>query len=329
MSTLAHDTATRKGAAPTPSRRLRGLAWLLARQHRAALIGCAAVTVLGVAWIIYQRGAMLDALHAAGWPGKPAAALDGNLHNRINNDLNSYADLLGSLPLLLGVFLGAPLFASDQEHGTAHLVTTQSVPRRRWVLWKLCFALVLVTVTTGILTLFCAWWWRSLRPFGADDWLNGPMFETTGPVLVATAVFTTSLGIAIGAVTRRAVPAMTATFLTSVFALFAAGLLREELATPRRIAFPLHGAEPAVLDGAVEVDQWIGTASGELYGWGTCAHETSPESCQASLGIVNSVREYFGHDQMATMQWTAAGAFLLLAAALVAACLLRMRRGPL
>ncbi|MEU9104443.1 ABC transporter permease [Streptomyces xanthophaeus] len=328
MSTLAKDP-TRRDTAPGPARRLRGLAWLLARQHRAALVVCAAVTVLGAAWIVYQRGAMLDALHAAGWSGGPAGSVDTDLRNRISNDLDSYGSQLGFLALLLGVFFGAPLLASDQEHGTAHLVTTQSVPRRRWLLWKLGFAFTLVTVTTGTLSLLFTWWIRSVGPFAPDDWLNGSEFDATGPVLVATALFTTSLGITVGALTRRAVPAITVTFLTAASALTAAGMLRDRLATPRRLVFPLDGPEPAALDQVVEVDRWIGTSSGRLYGWGTCVHDTSPESCRASLGIVDSVQDYFHHSQLAGMQWIAAGVFLALSALFVAVLLLRLRRGPL
>ncbi|WP_411104042.1 ABC transporter permease [Streptomyces sp. cmx-4-9] len=328
MSTLTRNSA-RRGAAPAGRRRIRGMAWLLTRRHRAALLACAAATVLGAAWIVYQRGAMLDALHAAGWPGTPAASVDPGLQNRISNDLGSAGSLLGFLPLLLGVFFGAPLLASDQENGTAHLVTTQSVPRRRWLRWKLGFALTVVAVTTGTLSLLYAWWLRSLRPFAPGDWLSGAEFDTTGPVLVATALCTTALGITIGALTRRAVAAMTVTFLSSAVLLFGAGLYRDRLAAPRRLAVPLDAPLPDTLDRAVEVDQWSGTASGKLYGWSTCAHDASPEACRASLGIVDTVRDYFAHEQLAGMQWTAAGGFLALAAALVAFLVLRMRRGPL
>ncbi|MEU9378312.1 ABC transporter permease [Streptomyces sp. NPDC048255] len=328
MSTVTRG-ATRRGAASAGPRRIRGLAWLLFRQHRAALVVCAAATVLGAAWIVYQRGAMLDALHAAGWPRTPAASVDPDLGNRVSNDLGSAGSLLAFLPLLLGAFFGAPLLASDQENGTAHLVTTQSVPRRRWLLWKLGFALTLVTVTTGTLSLLYSWWLRSVRPFAPSDWLTGTEFDTTGPVLVATALCTTSLGITIGALTRRAVAAMTVTFLSCAFLLFAAGLYRDLLDAPRRLAFPLDGPDPAALQGVLEVDRWFGTASGKLYGWSTCVHDASPETCRASLGIVNDVRDYYGHDQLAGMQWTAAGVFLALAATLLCFLVLRMRRGPL
>ncbi|MFF4642540.1 ABC transporter permease [Streptomyces sp. NPDC001389] len=320
--------ATRPAAAPGRPRRLRGLAWLLARRHRTALVLCAAATVLGSAWMLYQRAVMLDVLHAAHWPAVPGDSIDPLVRNRAAEELNSFGNALAYLPLLFGVFLGAPLIAADREEGTARLVTTQSVPRGRWLRWKLGFALALAAVTTGVLGLVYGWWWRSAGPLAAADWLNGGLFASSGPVLVATALFTTSLGIAVGALLRRAVPAMALTFLLSGMALFACDVLKDGLATPRRLVTPIGGPPPRTWD-VVQVDQWVGTASGRLYGWSTCVHDASPDSCRAPLGIVNQVAEYFGQDQMAGMQWTAAGILLGLAAVLVGAFLGWSRKGAL
>ncbi|MFJ8165762.1 ABC transporter permease [Streptomyces sp. NPDC096136] len=321
--------ATRPAAAPGRPRRLRGLAWLLARQHRTALVLCVAVTVLASAWMLYRRAVMLDVLDAAHWPALPGDTIDPVVRKRNAEELNSFGNALGFLPLLFGVFLGAPLISTDREQGTARLVTTQSVTRGRWLRWKLCFALALTALTTGILSLLYGWWWRSAGPLAAFDWLNGGLFGSSGPVLVATALFTTSLGIAIGALLRRAVPAMTLTFVVSGVALFAGDVLKDGLATPRRIVTPLGGPPPQRMWEYVQVDQWVGTASGRLYGWSTCVHDAAPDSCRAARGIVNTVWEYFGDDQMAGMQWTAAGILLGLAAVLVGVFLGWTRKGAL
>ncbi|MFD9568749.1 ABC transporter permease [Streptomyces sp. NPDC059982] len=328
MSTLT-QTGPGRRTATAPGRRLRGLAWLVARQHRTALIVCAAAVVLGTAWIAYQRGAMLDALHGAGWPGKPGAEINGNVTNTIANDLNAAGASLAFLPTLLGVFLGAPLISADLENGTARLVTTQSVSRTRWLAWKLGFALALAAVTAGILGLAYAWWWRAAGPFTAGDWLTSPVFEVSGPTGIGTALFATALGILTGALLRRTVASMACTFVVSSAALIAAEAFRTLLATPRRLTYPFGGTRPALLDRVPVVDEWIATASGKLYGWGTCVHDSAPESCRGALGIVNSVADYYGEDQMAGMQWIAAAVFTALAAVLVGVLLWRARRRAL
>ncbi|MFB7644497.1 ABC transporter permease [Streptomyces sp. NPDC056084] len=328
MSVLARTPAHQE-ASFGGHRRIRGLAWLMVRQHRAALIACTAATLIGALWIIYERGTMLDTLHNAGWPAKPTVALDGGTVQSIDNSFNNLAGYLGYLPLVFGVFIGAPLLSADQEHGTARLAVTQSVSRLRWLLWKLGFALGLVVVTTAVLGALFGWWWRALRTVVSSDWLSGTVFDNTLPVLIALTLFTTTLGIAIGALTRRAVTAMAVTFFTSAAFLLVCDHFRTRLATPRRVAFPLDGAHPAVLDGAVQVDQWIGTASGKVYGWGTCVSDASPEACRARMGIVNTVWDYFSYDQMAGLQWTAAGFLLGGSALLVALVVWRTRRQAL
>ncbi|MEV6042444.1 ABC transporter permease [Streptomyces xanthochromogenes] len=310
-------------------RRLRGLAWLMVRQHRAALIACAAATLIGALWIIHERATMLDALHGAGWPAKSSEDLDGATVQRLDNSFNGFARYLGYLPLVFGVFIGAPLLSADHEHGTARLVATQSVSRLRWLAWKLGFALGLVAVTTGVLGALFGWWWRAVRHVVSSNWLDGTVFDNTLPVLMALGLFTTTLGIAIGALARRAVTAMAVTFFTSAAVLLVCDHFRTRLATPRRVAFPFEGAQPAVLNDAVQVDQWIGTASGKVYGWGTCVSDAAPEACRARLGIVNSVWDYFGYDQMATLQWTAAGLLLGGSVLLMALVVWRTRRQAL
>ncbi|MDJ0380074.1 ABC transporter permease [Streptomyces sp. G-G2] len=316
---------------PGPARtrwRLRGLTWMLARQHRTVLIVCAATTVLGAAAIIYGRGSMLDSLHAAGWPGKPADAVNSTLYSRIGNSLDTYGSNLSFLPTLFGVFLGAPLIAADHEQGTARLLTTQSVPRERWALAKVAFALSLAAVTAGTLGALFTWWWRSFASFAAGDWVQGSAFVATGPVLVAATLFSTAVGFTVGAAVRRLVPAMAVTFVLSSIAQVVAAEFRDRLATPHRIGYPFGGEFPHI-DRMVQTDQWIGTASGKLYGYGTCVHDADPEACRADLGIVNSVVEYFSYDQMAGMQWIEAGVFLALAAALTGLALWWVRRSPM
>ncbi|MFG2500926.1 ABC transporter permease [Streptomyces sp. NPDC048441] len=289
---------------------LHGLTWLVVRQHRTTTWIIIALVVLGAAKIVYERGAMADMLAGMGWPDK-----DVSLESAPGG-YEYITEALGGLPIILGVFLGAPLIAGDQEHGTAQLVTTQSVPRRRWLAAKLAWCLSLVLLSTVVLSTLFFWWWEPYRHLLLSEWLSGSVFDNTGPMLTALSLFLTISGIAIGMLARRVLPAMLATFAFAVVVQVAWGEFRNHLATPRLITWPLNGDTPALVNGsnAVETDRWISSADGHLYGWGTCAESTekATNACIKEHGIVNNVVEYFGYDQMPGMQWT--GAALLLGA---------------
>lgn len=294
---------------------VHGLTWLVLRQHRTTTWVIVALVVLGTATIVYGRGEMADMLAARGWPDKDVS---------LDSAPQSYeyiSSALGALPVVLGVFLGAPLIASDQEHGTAQLATTQSVPRRRWLAAKLTWCLSLVLVSTVVLATLFFWWWDPYRDLLLSEWLSGSVFDNTGPMLTALSLFLTTCGIAIGMLLRRVLPAMLATFFFSVAVQVAWDMFRDRLATPRLMTWPLNDDTPARVNSSsvVETDRWISTADGQLYGWGTCAEQTEKASnaCIKEHGIVNNMVEYFGYDQMPGMQWT--GAALLLGATAVVA----------
>jgi ABC-type transport system involved in multi-copper enzyme maturation permease subunit len=53
------------------------------------------------------------------------------------------------VPLLIGLILGVPLFAREREESTDAFVLTQTVPRLRWLLTKLLWALTTGAVCTA------------------------------------------------------------------------------------------------------------------------------------------------------------------------------------
>ena len=66
----------------------------------------------------------------------------GTALQQFNNQygtLNLVGILLIFLPLLVGLFYGAPLVAREVEHGTHRLVWTQGISRRHWALVKFGF----------------------------------------------------------------------------------------------------------------------------------------------------------------------------------------------
>ncbi|WP_432110681.1 ABC transporter permease [Streptomyces sp. YPW6] len=289
-------------------RLLRGLPWLVVRQHRVALACVLGLTLLTALWIVYERHELVQLLDAKGWPeNDPGRPMDDN------RGYNYITSIINGLPLILAVFVGAPLIAGDQESGTAQLVTTQSVTRRQWLTAKLGLAYTLALVSGVVLSALFTWWWKPHRSLFLSEWIDGVIFDNTGPVLPAFLLCLTAAGITIGALVRRLLPAMVgAFFFTAVTTLFVWDEIRVRLGSPKMFTYPMDTELPARFNDAYELDRWVGSADGTLYGWGTCAKATekAQNACIEEHGTVNDVIKYLDHGQMATMQWTAAGILL-------------------
>ncbi|MDQ0696903.1 ABC transporter permease [Streptomyces sp. W4I9-2] len=321
-------TLTEKPAEPVSGRRLlRGMPWLVVRQHRVALACVLGLTLLAALLIAYGRNELVQLLDAKGWPEKDAGQPMEN--NRVYEYVSS---ILGGLPLILAVFIGAPLISGDQENGTAQLVTTQSATRRQWLIAKLGLAYSLALVSGVVLSALFTWWWKPYRSVFLSEWIDGVIFDNTGPVLPAFLLFLTAAGITIGTLVRRVLPAMVVTFLfTAVTTMFVWDEVRRRLGDTHIFTYPMGTELPARYAEAYEVDRWVGSADGTLYGWGTCAEATekAQNACIKEHGIVNDVIEYLDYSQMASMQWTAAGLLLAGTALLTAFTLWRVTLRPL
>ncbi|NEB40776.1 ABC transporter permease [Streptomyces sp. SID14515] len=321
-------TLTEKPSGISSGRRLlRGMPWLVVRQHRIALTCVLGLTLLTALWIVYERGELVQLLDAKGWPEKDAGQPMDN-----NRGYGYITSIINGLPLILAVFIGAPLIAGDQENGTAQLVTTQSVTRRQWLIAKLGLAYSLALVSGLVLSALFTWWWKPYRSLFLSEWIDGVIFDNTGPVLPAFLLFLTAAGITIGVLVRRVLPAMVVTFLfTAITTMFVWDEVRVRLGSTQMFTYPLDSELPARFDEAYEADRWVGSADGTLYGWGTCAEATekAQNACIKEHGIVNNVIEYLDYSQMASMQWAAAGLLLAGTALLTAFTLWRVSRRPL
>lgn len=324
MSATLTDRPTETG---TSRRLLRGLPWLVVRQHRIALACILGLTLLTAIWIVYERHDLVQLLDAKGWPEKDAGQ---PLEN--NRGYGYITSIISGLPLILAVFIGAPLIAGDQESGTAQLVTTQSVSRRQWLIAKLGLAYTLALVSGVVLSALFTWWWKPYRSLFPSEWIDGLVFDNTGPVLPAFLLFLTAAGVTIGVLVRRVLPAMVGAFLfTAMTTLFVWDEIRVRIGVTHMFTYPLNSDLPERFNDAYEADRWVGSADGTLYNWGICAEATekAQNACIKEHGIVNNVIEYLDYSQMGTMQWTAAGILLAGTALLTAFTLWWTSRRPL
>ncbi|MFJ4772865.1 ABC transporter permease [Streptomyces uncialis] len=328
MSALTTTAAPSDRTAAPARSLLRGTSWVVWRRNRTMLLLLTGVTALFTAYCVYLHGMLADFLESP-----QAAAKVGQLLPQQEESMGTAFLLLAFLPAVLGVFLGAPLIAAEQEHNTLRLITTQSVARLRVVMTMLAVPLLVVAVSTTLMSVAFTWVWRSVDTrYSNGDWWTSDVIVTTGPVPVALALFATSFGILAGAVLRRSVAAMGVTFVVLVMgALSVKERVTALFVTPHHLAYPLGNDAPELKPGDVQIDNWVGSADGTLHGWGTCVLPTEAESaaCVKERGIVNDVIEYVKLDQLPGIQWSMTAVLLATTAAMLVATVLWMRRKSL
>ncbi|MFH8403567.1 ABC transporter permease subunit [Streptomyces sp. NPDC018019] len=335
MSMLARTAGGRAGKeAAVPRGLLHGTTWLVWRRHRGTFLTGLAITALTCAVFIYQRIGLMDFLEAHPHTMGVSPREDGELlmkfQDTFSSPFNRDITWLKWVPLLLGVFVGVPLIAAEQEQGTIRLATTQSVSRGRWIAAKLGVPLTLVFVCTSLMSAAFTWLWEPAHELAAfGDWYNGGPLEVTGPVPVAQALFLTVVGIAVGMLLRRVVASMALLLVLGFgFSIIWSERVRPLLAPLRRKLYPSGQDDPRLPGGAVRIDDWLATADGKLFGYGTCNNDPG-EACRAKYGIVNRAVDYYGYDQMAGMQWAATGILVALTVAVTVFIVGWARRRPL
>ncbi|MGL5819027.1 MAG: ABC transporter permease subunit [Phycicoccus sp.] len=206
--------------------------WLTWRQHRAQWLATAVILMACAVYLLPAGNAMrvaVDGGNLADCLGdSPGVGCAERLHGfwmRFEGSQNLVATA-NLLPVLVGVFFGAPLLAREFEHGTWRLVWTQGVTRSRWLTVKLVVVGTSVVVVglgfSGLLS-----WWRA--PLNEISSRFAPTaFNFEGVVPVAVCVFAFAVGALAGAVTRHTLAAMGST----VIAFLAVRLAVETVARP-------------------------------------------------------------------------------------------------
>jgi hypothetical protein len=148
--------------------------------------------------------------------------------------------LLIVTPGLCGVFLGAPLVAGELESGSFRLAWTQDTSRTRWLALRLAVTVLAGMAVTGLLSWLVTWWAGPLDRAHLDQFGS---FDSRHIVPAGYAAFAVTLGVLLGALLRRTLPAMAATLLLFTTARVAFRLLaRPSLVPPATRALALNPA---------------------------------------------------------------------------------------
>jgi len=295
------------------------MTWVVWRQHRAeGLMLLVVLAVLGV-FLLITGLEMANSFqqfrqnHCLGLNSK------GSLCDELGMAWNNHygflrgAPLLGALPLLLGALVGAPLVTREVEQRTHLLIWTQSITRMRWLTVKLALVLGAGLLASGALLALLSWWNSpSVQIFG--DPFGARVYDTSGPVWVATALLALALGMFAGALTRRTVAAI---FLTIVLFLAIRApvevLWRPNFQTPLTVTYAIDQQNPSALSN----QDWIvsqgfidaqGNRSTNLRG--SCTRDETSTRCLQANGVQANYISYQPGDRFWTFQWIETGIYV-------------------
>ncbi|MEV3981397.1 ABC transporter permease [Nonomuraea sp. NPDC049758] len=219
--------------------------WLTWRQFRAAAAMTAGALAV-LAAVLAVTGPELAGDYSAGIADCAANGDCGRFFDRFFDEHQTsflaVTLVVLVLPALVGLFWGAPLITRELESGTHLLVWNQSITRTRWLAVKLGLVGLAAVAAAGLCSLVVTWWSgpldRSAAPgFGLMDPL---VFGARGVVPMGYAAFAFVLGVTVGLLVRRTLPAMAVTLAVFAALQIAVPLLvRPHLLPPVSASFEL------------------------------------------------------------------------------------------
>lgn len=145
--------------------------------------------------------------------------------------------LVNAIPAVIGIFWGAPLVARELETGTFRLVWAQTITRTRWLAVKLAVMGLASMAVAGLLTLMVTWW---AGPFAKINKNAYALFDQRDIVPLGYAAFAFALGVTVGVLIRRTLPAMASTLVLFVVARLAfLHLVQPHLLAPTHLSAAL------------------------------------------------------------------------------------------
>jgi ABC-type transport system involved in multi-copper enzyme maturation permease subunit len=190
-------------------------------------------------------------------------------------------------PAIIGIFWGAPLISRELETGTFRLAWTQSISRTRWVAVKLGLTGLAAMATAGLLSLVVTWWSSPMdqrNPLGGYR-LSAVLFGARDLVPVGSTAFAFALGVTIGLLTRRAIPAIAISLAIFAAVLVAVPLwVRPHLIPPVRTVSSLNLSNISVGSSFPENSLGVSTTVNIPGAWVYSNQVTTP-SGSTSLGL--------------------------------------------
>jgi hypothetical protein len=206
------------------------------RQFRTqAVVGGAGLVVLGI--ILLITGPHLVSIYDTALAQcRASGGASSDCNNPVVSTYSKLQVLAAALvlivPVLIGMFWGAPLIARELETGTFRLAWTQSVSRMRWLLVKLGLVGLASAAVGGLLSLMVTWWYSPIDKVNQNRF-GAAAFGLHGFVPAGYALFAFALGATTGLLFRRTLPAMAVTLVGFIVARFSVSYwVRPHFMTP-------------------------------------------------------------------------------------------------
>jgi hypothetical protein len=275
------------------------MTWVAWRQQRVQILISLGIIALLAAVMTFVR---FDA----------QSITDGQLvDERYSTYVNYLRLVLLALPVLLGMFAGAPLFGREIEHGTHVFGLTQSIGRTRWWATKIMVAGLPVIVGMTLLGLLNAWSSVPLQVVMYGGRLVTPTFEIQGLTLGAYTALAFTLSATFGLLARNTLAAMVITVIAYVPVLGLVGnALRPGYATP------ITSTSDKMPTGAWVVESSYVDAAGNKVAFSPASCDANITECMRAQGVVREVG-FQPDDRFWSFQVIEAGLFVALAALVV------------
>lgn len=272
-----------------PLRLIRPVSWLHSSravwlQRRVALLGLLGVTLACAIPLVLEGhnvNVSLDHYLAVGCASTPGHSPCLSISRAINGKsdlLSSLVVALYAFPIIVGVFVGAPVISRELESGTCRFTWTQGVGRTRSLIVTLAVFAGVVALLSGGLGALLGWFAHPFEVVGVQSRWQASLFDTTWLVLPGWSLVGLALGALLGAVIARVVATMaiSAIVLTGLLAVAFAELVDHLLSLGVAVSHPGREAggflAAGTLNQPAQVGQGVPSGSWLVQGWLTGPH---------------------------------------------------------
>jgi hypothetical protein len=263
MTTLSAPAPARQPVSPVPWRQLAWVSW---RQNRTAAIGTAAFLGAVAVYLLIMglriRGGYANVSGCSLQAGRisQTCGIALTLFGSYHVDGEATAAVMLAVPMLAGVFAGAPILARELDSGTFRFAWTQGAGRIRPTVARLVLPAVTLTAAAAAVSQLFGWFYYPFFATG-DSAFDPQYFSLTGIAFAAWTLAAFAIGVLAGALIRKVVPAIAAGMATWAGLLLATVLyLREHYQAPLTVRGQgPPGASPWVIN-----QWWTGPNGGAI-----------------------------------------------------------------